>query len=152
MRDIKPLKDHVNEVVQYSVREISEIYKKPHAVELEFLNLYKRGCEVNQDPDEIILYLLVEKVLGELYCNIPDIVFSTRISTRYGSHRMVISCRELEMCYIVASKCVTTLDVPFVGGSRKTKTNVNMGVFTLDILRAGLITEGLRLDVPKAKD
>lgn len=148
----KPLKEHLNEVVQYSVHEISETYKKPHAVELELLNLYKRGCEVNQDPDEIILYLLVEKVLEELYCNIPDIVFSTRVSTKYGSHRMVVSCRELEMCYIVTSECITTMNVAFVGGRRNIKTEVHMDVFKLNILKAALFTERLRLDVPKFMD
>lgn len=148
----KPLKEHVNEVVQYSVHEISETYKKPHAVELEVLSLLRRGYQLNQDPDEIILCLLIEKVMRELYCNIPDIVFNVHISTRYGSHRMVISCRELEVCYSVASECTTTLNVPFVGGSRKTKTKVNMDVFTLDALTAALFTERLRLDVPKFMD
>lgn len=149
MVDVKPLKEHVDDIVQYVVREISEIYKQPHVTELEVLSLLKRGHQLNQDPDEIILYLLVEKVMGELYCNIPDIVFNVHISTRYGSHRMVISCRELEMCYIVAPECVTTMHVPFVGGRRNTKTEVYTDVFTLNILGVELFTYSDRLDVPK---
>lgn len=148
----KPLKEHVNEVVQYSVHEISETYKKPHAVELEVLSLLRRGYQLNQDPDEIILCLLIEKVMRELYCNIPDIVFNVHISTRYGSHRMVISCKELEMCYIVTSECITTMNVSFVGGRRNIKTEVHMDVFKLNILKAALFTERLRLDVPKFMD
>lgn len=148
----KPLKEHVNEVVQYSVHEISETYKKPHAVDLEVLSLLRRGYQLNQDPDEIILCLLIEKVMRELYCNIPDIVFNVHISTRYGSHRMVISCRELEMCYIVTSECITTMNVAFVGGRRNIKTEVHMDVFKLNILKAALFTERLRLDVPKFMD
>ena len=101
MKDVKPLKEHVDDIVQYAVREISEVYKKPHVAELEVLSLLKRGHQLNQDPAEIIFYLLVEKVMRKLYCKIPDIVFNVHISTRYGSHRMVISCRELEMCYIL---------------------------------------------------
>ena len=149
MADVKPLKEHVDDIVHYAVREISEIYKQPHAAELELLNLLKRGHQLNQDPDEIILCLLIEKVMRELYCNIPDIVFSVHISTRYGSHRMVISCRELEMCYIVAPECVTTMHVPFVGGRRNTKMEVYMDVFTLNILGVELFTHNDRLDVPK---
>lgn len=149
MADVKPLKEYVNDIVQYAVREISEIYKQPHVTELEVLNLLKRGYQLNQDPDEIILCLLVEKMMRELYYNIPDIVFNVHISTRYGSHRMVISCRELEMCYIVAPECVTTMHIPFVGGRRNTKTEVYMDVFTLNILGVELFTYSDRLDVPK---
>ena len=149
MADVKPLKEYVNDIVQYAVREISEIYKKPHVTELEVLNLLKRGHQLNQDPDEIILCLLVEKMMRELYCNIPDIVFNVHISTRYGSHRMVISCRELEMCYIVAPECITTMHIPFVGGRRNTKTEVYMDVFTLNILGVELFTNNDRRDVPK---
>ena len=149
MTDVKPLKEHVNDIVQYAVREISEIYKKPHVTELEVLNLLKRGHQLNQDPDEIILCLLVEKMMRELYCNIPDIVFNVHISTRYGSHRMVISCRELEMCYIVAPECNTTMHVAFVGGRRNTKMEVYMDVFTLNTLGVKLFTDSNRLDVPK---
>lgn len=149
MVDVKPLKEHVDDTVQYVVREISEIYKQPHVTELEVLNLLKRGHQINQDPDEVILCLLVEKVMRELYCNIPDIVFNVHISTRYGSHRMVISCRELEMCYIVAPECITTMHIPFVGGRRNTKTEVYMDVFTLNILGVDLFTNSDRRDVPK---
>lgn len=149
MKNVKPLKEHVDDIVQYAVREISEVYKKPHVAELEVLSLLKRGHQLNQDPDEIIFYLLVEKVMRKLYCKIPDIVFNVHISTRYGSHRMVISCRELEMCYTVAPKCVTTMHIPFVGGRRNTKTEVYMDVFTLNILGVELFTYSDRLDVPK---
>ena len=149
MTDVKPLKEHVNDIVQYAVREISEIYKKPHVTELEVLNLLKRGHQLNQDPDEIILCLLVEKMMRELYCNIPDIVFNVHISTRYGSHRMVISCRELEMCYTVAPECITTMHTPFVGGRRNTKTEVYMDVFTLNTLGVELFIHSDRLNVPK---
>lgn len=145
----KPLQEHVNEVVQYSVHEISEVYKQPHVTELEVLSLLRRGYQLNQDPDEIILCLLIEKVMRELYCNIPDIVFNVHISTRYGSHRMVVSCRELEMCYIVAPECITTMRIPFVGGRRNTKTEVYMDVFTLNTLGVELFTYSDRLDVPK---
>ena len=140
MRDVKPLKEHVDEIVHYAAREISEIYKKPHVTELEVLSLLKRGYQLNQDPDEIILCLIVEKVMRELYGNIPDIVFNVHISTRYGSYRMVISCRELEMRYIVAPECITTMHVAFVGGRRNTKTEVYMDVFTLNILGVELFT------------
>ena len=150
MADVKPLKEHVDEIVQYAAREISKIYKQPHVTELEVLSLLKRGYQLNQDPDEIILCLLVEKMMRELYCNIPDIVFIVHISTRYGSHRMVISCRELEMCYIAAPECITTMHIPFVGGRRNTKTEVYMDVFTLKILGVELFTYNDRLDVPKS--
>ena len=151
MADVKPLKEHVDEIVQYAAREISEIYKQPHVTELEVLSLLKRGYQLNQDPDEVIICLLVEKVMRELYYNIPDIMFNVHISTRYGSHRMVISCRELEMCYIVAPECITTMHIPFVGGRRNTKTEVYMDVFTLKILGVELFTYDDRLDVPKSK-
>ena len=149
MRDVKPLKEHVDDIVHYAARVISEIYKKPHVSELELLNLLKRGYQLNQDPDEIILCLLVEKVMRKLYCRIPDIVFNVHISTRYGSHRMVVSCRELEMCYIVAPECNTTMHVAFVGGRRNTKMEVYMDVFTLNTLGVKLFTDSNRLDVPK---
>lgn len=149
MADIKPLKEHVDDIVHYAAREISEIYKKPHVSELELLNLLKRGYQLNQDPDEIILCLLVEKVMRKLYCRIPDIVFNVHISTRYGSHRMVISCRELEMCYTVAPECNTTMHVAFVGGRRNTKTEVYMDVFTLNTLGVELFTHSDRREVPK---
>ena len=151
MVDVKPLKEHVDDTVQYVVREISEIYKQPHVTELEVLNLLKRGHQINQDPDEVILCLLVEKVMRELYCNIPDIMFNVHISTRYGYHRMIVSCRELEMCYIVAPECITTMHIPFVGGRRKTKTEVYMDVFTLKILGVELFTYNDRINVPKSK-
>lgn len=151
MADVKPLKEHVDDIVHYAAREISEIYKKPHVSELELLNLLKRGHQLNQDPDEIVLYLLVEKVMRELYYNIPDIVFNVHISTKYGSYRMVISCRELEMCYIVVPECITTMHVSFVGGRRNTKTEVYMDVFTLNTLGVELFTSSDRLDVPKSK-
>lgn len=150
MKDVKPLKEHVDDIVQYAVREISEVYKKPHVAELELLNLLKQGHQLNQDPDEIVLYLLVEKVMRELYGNIPDIVFNVHISTRYGSYRMVISCRELEMCYTIAPECITTMHVAFVGGRRNTKTEVCMDVFTLNTLGVELFTYNDRLDVPKS--
>lgn len=117
---------------------------------MEVLSLLKRGYQLNQDPDEIILCLIVEKVMRELYGNIPDIVFNVHISTKYGSYRMVISCRELEMCYIVAPECITTMHVAFVGGRRNTKTEVYMDVFTLNILGVELFTYNYRLDVPKS--
>lgn len=151
MTDVKPLKEHVDDIVQYVVREISEIYKQSHVTELEVLNLLKRGHQINQDPDEVILCLLVEKVMRELYCNIPDIMFNVHISTRYGYHRMMVSCRELEMCYIVAPECITTMHIPFVGGRRNTKTEVYMDVFTLNTLGVELFTYDDRLDVPKSK-
>lgn len=150
MQNVKPLKEHVDDIVHYAAREISEIYKKPHVSELELLNLLKRGHQLNQDPDEVILCLLVEKVVRDLYCNIPDIVFNVHISTRYGSRRMVISCRELEMCYIVAPKCVTTMHIPFVGGRRNTKTEVYMDVFTLNTLGVELFTYNDRREVSKS--
>ena len=150
MKDVKPLKEHVDDIVQYVVREISEIYKQPHVTELELLNLLKRGHQLNQDPDEIIICLLVEKVVRELYCNIPDIVFNVHISTRYGSRRMVISCQELQMCYIVAPKCITTMHVAFVGGRRNTKTEVYMDVFALNTLGVELFTDSDRRNVPKS--
>ena len=150
MVDVKPLKEHVDDIVQYVVREISEIYKQPHVTELEVLSLLKRGHQLNQDPDEIVLYLLVEKVMRELYGNIPDIVFNVHISTKYGSYRMVISCRELEMCYVVTPECVTTMHVAFVGGRRNTKTEVYMDVFTLNTLDVEMFTDNDRLDVPKS--
>lgn len=149
MRDVKPLKEHVDDIVHYAAREISEIYKQPHASELEVLSLLKRSYQLNQDPDEIILCLLVEKVMRELYGNIPDIVFNVHISTRYGSYRMVISCRELEMCYIVAPECVTSMHVAFVGGRRNTKTEVYMDVFTLNTLGVELFTHSDRREVLK---
>ena len=149
MKNVKPLKEHVDDIVHYAAREISEIYKKPHVSELEVLSLLKRGHQLNQDPDEIILCLLVEKVVRKLYCRIPDIVFNVHISTRYGSHRMVISCRELEMCYTIAPECNTTMHVAFVGGRRNTKTEVYMDVFALNTLDVKLFTDSDRLDVPK---
>ena len=150
MADVKPLKEHVDDIIHYAVREISKIYKQPHVTELEVLSLLKRGYQLNQDPDEIILCLLVEEVTRELYCNIPDIVFNVHILTRYGGHRMVVSCRELEMCYIVAPECITTMYIPFVGGRGNTKTEVYMDVFTLKILGVELFTYNDRLDVPKS--
>lgn len=149
MADVKPLKEHVDDIIHYAVREISKIYKQPHVTELEVLSLLKRGYQLNQDPDEIILCLLVEEVTRELYCNIPDIVFNVHILTRYGGHRMVVSCRELEMCYIVAPECITTMYIPFVGGRGNTKTEVYMDVFTLNILGVELFTHSDRRDVPK---
>lgn len=149
MRDVKPLKEHVDDIVHYAAREISGIYKQPHVSELEVLSLLKRGHQINQDPDEIILYLLVEEVARELYCNIPDIVFNVHISTRYGGHRMVVSCRELEMCYIVAPECITTMYIPFVGGRSNTKTEVYMDVFTLNTLGVELFTHSDRREVSK---
>lgn len=152
MKHIKPLKEHVDDVVQCTVHEISEIYKKPHASELELLELIKRGHELNQDPDEILLHLLVEKVSEKLYYHIPDIKFTVGISNTRGSHRMMISCRELEMCYIVVSECDITMNMSFNGGRRHLKTEVHMDVFKLNILRADLFTESHRLDVTKTKD
>lgn len=62
---------------------------------------------------------------------------------------MVVSCRELEMCYIVAPECNTTMHVAFVGGRRNTKMEVYMDVFTLNTLGVKLFTDSNRLDVPK---